>query len=454
MPLFSSNGRPETMGRRPSLLLFGPDQSYTFGSMLNDLDLLREYLETGAEEPFRTLMERHARMVYGTVLRMARDHSLAEDATQAVFILLSRKGSSLPADTILAGWLYRTARFVALGALRNQKRRLDYDSRAAAMNEPPCPESENIPSFLEEAMALLADKERDAIVLRFLEEKTFAEVAQALGITEPAAKMRVGRALDKLRLAFGRIGTPVSVAVLLAGLATCGASAAPAGIASATLAAAKSGTTTDLVAQSIKAMTCNKLKTFAAGALAACLLAGAVFFVHHHLLPMHRRPSVAAKSATFEPMSGSWTGTITLHAGPGSPVVSQDCSLLVETSDNGRACEIEMRVEGKEGAPPQVHHYSHTLGKRGNQVYTVSDPRSGRGDGNGTITERFYAPEAGEWHMAMNFPFADNRGVMEGRWERHQEDLFIRSHDEFFTPAGSNHLFAELRLHRATFAAR
>ena len=97
--------------------------------MLNDLDLLRQYAETGAEEPFQTIVERHARMVYATALRMSRDHSLAEDVKQAVFILLVRKARSLSTNTILAGWLYRTARFVALEALRNRKRQLDYDSR-------------------------------------------------------------------------------------------------------------------------------------------------------------------------------------------------------------------------------------------------------------------------------------------------------------------------------------
>ncbi|HUR45070.1 MAG TPA: sigma-70 family RNA polymerase sigma factor [Candidatus Saccharimonadales bacterium] len=422
--------------------------------MLNDLNLLRQYAETGAEEPFQTIVERHARMVYATALRMSRDHSLAEDVKQAVFILLVRKARSLSTNTILAGWLYRTARFVALEALRNRKRQLDYDSRAAEMNESSGPEPDQVTPFLEEAMALLAERDRDAIVLRFLEEKTFAEVAQALGITEPAAKMRVGRALDKLRSAFGRIGIPVSLAVLMTGLSTCGASAVPVGIAATSVAANPLGTTSELVTQSIKTMTWNKIKTFGAGALAACLLGGVSFVLHHHFLAIHHRPAMAGKAATFEPMSGSWQGSITIHAGPGSPVMSQGCSLLVQTSDKGRVCEIEMRVEGKDGAAPQIHHYSHTLGKRGDQIYTVSDPRSGRGDGNGAITEKFYAPEAGEWHMAMNFPFPENRGVMEGRWERHQDDLFIRSHDEFFTPAGSNHLYADLRLHRVTLAAR
>jgi hypothetical protein len=64
--------------------------------------------------------------------------------------------------------------------------------------------------------------------------------------------------------------------------------------------------------------------------------------------------------------------------------------------------------------------------------------------------EKFNDPAAGEWHMALRLPFAGNRGVM----ERHRDELFIRSHDEFYRPDGSNHLYADLRLQRVTATAR
>src|ERR1043165_1421046 len=120
--------------------------------MLDDLELLREYAEGGAEEAFRNLVERHARMVYGTAFRMCGDHSLAEDVTQGVFILLARKARTLRTGILLAGWLYRTARFVTLEALRNQQRRQQHDSRAAQMNESTTLDSAQIAPLLEEAM--------------------------------------------------------------------------------------------------------------------------------------------------------------------------------------------------------------------------------------------------------------------------------------------------------------
>ena len=62
---------------------------------------------------FRTLVERHSGMVHGTALRIVGDEHLAEEVTQAVFILLMRKAAGLRSGTVLAGWLYRTARFDA-----------------------------------------------------------------------------------------------------------------------------------------------------------------------------------------------------------------------------------------------------------------------------------------------------------------------------------------------------
>ncbi|SRR6266511_2130721 len=79
-------------------------------------------------------------------------------------------------------------------------------------------------------MSRLRAVDRDAVVLRFLEEMSFAEVASALGTTEGAAKMRAGRALEKLRAAFARRGVVVLAAVLLSAFSTHGASAAPAGL--------------------------------------------------------------------------------------------------------------------------------------------------------------------------------------------------------------------------------
>jgi DNA-directed RNA polymerase specialized sigma24 family protein len=91
--------------------------------MPDDFELLRQYVEHGSSEAFEVLVERHSGMLHGAALRVVRDESRAEEITQAVFIILARKAASLRRRTILAGWLYRTAHFVALETLRAERRR-------------------------------------------------------------------------------------------------------------------------------------------------------------------------------------------------------------------------------------------------------------------------------------------------------------------------------------------
>ena len=78
--------------------------------MPDDFELLRQYVERGSSEAFGVLVERHSGMLHGAALRIVRDESRAEEITQAVFVILARKAASLRRGTILAGWLYRTAR--------------------------------------------------------------------------------------------------------------------------------------------------------------------------------------------------------------------------------------------------------------------------------------------------------------------------------------------------------
>jgi DNA-directed RNA polymerase specialized sigma24 family protein len=67
-------------------------------------------------------MERHSGMVHGVAMRVAGD-ALADEVTQAVFIILARKAGTLRDGAVVGAGLYRTARFVALEAVRAEKRR-------------------------------------------------------------------------------------------------------------------------------------------------------------------------------------------------------------------------------------------------------------------------------------------------------------------------------------------
>src|SRR3954447_14606869 len=100
---------------------------------MDDAELLRQYVETGSHEAFRALVAKHLGLVYATALRQVRDKHMAEDVSQAVFIVLARKAKTLRRERVLAAWLMSTAKFASRDAIKAQMRRRKYETRAAEM---------------------------------------------------------------------------------------------------------------------------------------------------------------------------------------------------------------------------------------------------------------------------------------------------------------------------------
>src|SRR5580704_16309435 len=124
--------------------------------MNNDMALLREYTGHGSEPAFAALVSRHVNLVYSVALRQVRDAHLAEDVTQATFVILARKAPTLTDKTILSAWLCRTARHVAANALTIQRRRAQREEEAAMqaiLNEPEPDAWHQISPLLEPALA-------------------------------------------------------------------------------------------------------------------------------------------------------------------------------------------------------------------------------------------------------------------------------------------------------------
>src|SRR6185503_9595698 len=89
----------------------------------DDMELVRQYASGRSEGAFGTLVSRYTNLVYSAALRQVHNPQLAEDVTQTVFVLLARKAGSLGPSTILAGWLFRAARYAALATLKHEARR-------------------------------------------------------------------------------------------------------------------------------------------------------------------------------------------------------------------------------------------------------------------------------------------------------------------------------------------
>ena len=240
--------------------------------MKDDIELVREYAHTNSEQAFAALVARHVDMVYSVALRLVGNTHLAEEITQTVFIILARKASSLREGTVLGGWLCQTTRYVAARAITMRRRRENKEQEAYMQSTTQtATEAEawmEIAPFLENAMADLGEKDQNAVVLRFFERRSFKELGTAMAMTEAAAKMRVSRAIEKMRRFFQKRGLTLSATIIAGALSANSVQAAPMGLAASVTVAAVKGTsvtalTITLVKSTLKYMTWMKIKTAA-----------------------------------------------------------------------------------------------------------------------------------------------------------------------------------------------
>jgi RNA polymerase sigma factor (sigma-70 family) len=222
--------------------------------MTDDGELVRTFARSGSEEAFAALVTRHVNLVYSVALRQVRDPHQAEEITQTVFLILARKAGSLSPQTVVSAWLCRTARYVSARALTMQRRRQARELEVfmqSPQNDPAPSDAvaddwKQIEPLLDAAMSRLSEADHNAVVLRFLEGRSFREVSVAMGVSEAAAKMRVNRALGKLRSLLARRGIALPAAATT--LTVAGSAAVP-------------STLSPLFHLTLKSMAWTKLKT-------------------------------------------------------------------------------------------------------------------------------------------------------------------------------------------------
>jgi RNA polymerase sigma factor (sigma-70 family) len=188
---------------------------------MNDWRLIKRYVEANSQEAFGDLVRCYTNLVYCTCHRELQDRMLAEEAAQAVFLILARKAPSFRSRTTLSSWLFQTALLTAKNIQRQEQRRQRREQEAAALI---APTGSNLSQDWEEAKPLLnaalnslSVAEQDLIIRRFWEDHSLLEISSTLGVTEDAARMRVNRALNKLRRYFvaRNIVLPVSALAAL-----------------------------------------------------------------------------------------------------------------------------------------------------------------------------------------------------------------------------------------------
>jgi RNA polymerase sigma factor (sigma-70 family) len=279
----------------------------------DDITLLKQYAG-GDESAFTTLFERHVNLVYSAALRQARNPSQAEEVTQAVFILLARKAKSLSPQTVLSGWLYQAARLTTASLIRGEMRRQRREQEVymQTVTEPDPALWDQISPLLDDAMGRLGENDRNAILLRFFENRSPQETALALKLNEVTARKRVSRALEKLQKFFSQRGIVSTGETLAGAIATHSVQPLPVALvktlAAAALAkgAAASLPTVVLAKSTLIALT-MKTKTIAATAIIGTLLLGAgvgsLYFFWHRKMPrvtFATKPPLAFANAIFK----------------------------------------------------------------------------------------------------------------------------------------------------------
>ena len=211
-----------------------------------DPQLLARYARNGSEDAFAEIVRRHLNLVFSAALRQVRQPQLAEEITQSAFVDLARQARKLAPNTILSAWLYQVTRRTAIDVIRRESRRQLREQVAHELNAMNAPNTDwtQIEPLLEEGMDALEERERAALLLRYFEQKSLAEVGAALGINEEAARKRVSRSVDRLREFFVRRGVTVSAVGLTATITANAIQAAPVALGPVVISAALvSGTT-------------------------------------------------------------------------------------------------------------------------------------------------------------------------------------------------------------------
>lgn len=178
---------------------------------LDDGEVVRRVL-AGELELFEVLLRRHDARVYRTVRSILRDDSEAEDAMQAAWVRAYQHLGEWAGASSFTTWLLKIAANEALGRLRRRDRVVavedDEDGDGGIMDPRAADPEERAAAheaarLLERAVDALPSLYRSVYVLRELEQLSTAEVAETLGLSEEAVKVRLHRARAMLRDALG-----------------------------------------------------------------------------------------------------------------------------------------------------------------------------------------------------------------------------------------------------------
>jgi RNA polymerase sigma factor (sigma-70 family) len=281
----------------------------------SDGALLSAFVENRDANAFEELVRRHGPMVLGVCQRLLGTWQDAEDAFQAVFLVLVRKASSISPRGLVGNWLYGVARQTAVRVREQNFKRMRRERQVVMMPDPEAKADSDwneLRTVLDEELSRLPDRYRAVVILCDVEGRTRKDAARHLRCPEGSVSSKLARARAMLSKRLARRGVTLSAGAVAMTIAEHATAHMPAELVNQTirhasillagsmsvgeLSSARVPAKVSVIAQGVLgAMTVQK--TVTTGVLATVLILGSTTFcvVAHQL---HAGDDPNAKTAT------------------------------------------------------------------------------------------------------------------------------------------------------------
>jgi RNA polymerase sigma factor (sigma-70 family) len=334
---------------------------------MSDAELLDRFVsrrDEVAEAAFEELVIRHGPMVLRVCRGLLHDAHDAEDAFQAVFLVLTNRARSIRRSASVASWLFGVAHRVAMQGKRGAARRRALDQLVAEQTSESYLPSADDPdgAILHEEIDRLPERLRAPVVLCYLQGLTYAQAAHRLGLSSVAIQGRLARARERLRQRLIRRGVTVPAGLVVAGAASQAQAAVPLTLIQGTTRMAMgfmAGHTAAVLARGVlTSMMLNQLKV---ATVLLCLGIGVSYWTWHAFAGpavQQGRPDqgkvapIPASSPRPEPTQPTvtyrLTGSVRVE-GTGEPAAGALVDVMIADSGKGHLGTNRTTISGADG---------------------------------------------------------------------------------------------------------